>query len=224
MSKTKKEIIIFGTGGSSRDILDLIRYINQFNDYPVYECKGFLDDNSSKWRSKIDGVKVLGPLNSAVNYKNVFFINGIGNPANFIKKKEIIDRTTIPYDRFETIIHPTANVSKSADIGKGTVILPNTTVSSNVKIGDHVIILPNVVINHDGVIGDFSCVASGACVSGKVIIGKLCYLGTNCSIKEGISVGDSSLVGIGSVVLENIPSWSIYVGNPAKFLRSSKVD
>lgn len=222
MKSRIKEIIILGTGGSSRDILDIINDINKLKRDIAYKCLGFLDDDESKIGEKIGGLKVLGNLNSAKNYKNFVFINGIGSPANFFLKEKIIKKTTIPLDRFETIIHPTASVSKSAKIGKGTVISQNATICSNVQIGNHTIILPNVVISHDDIIGDYTCVASAACISGGVNIGKLCYIGANSTLKENIKVDDFCLIGIGSVVLEDVPETSVVVGNPAKFLRQTK--
>jgi len=41
-------------------------------------------------------------------------------------------------------------------------------------------------------------------------------LGTNCTIKEYIRIGEYSLIGMGSVVLNNVPKNSVFVGNPAK--------
>ncbi len=216
-----KKIIILGTGGNSVDILDTINDIN--SKEKRYECIGFLDDNESNLGKKIFGIKVLGFLNSAMNYDNdIYFVNGIGSPSNFWKKEEIIKKTQIPLDRFETIIHPTASISRTSKIGRGVVIFQNATITSNVVIGNHVIILPNTVISHDNIIGDYTCIAGGACISGNVKIGKLCYLGTNSTVIGNTNVGDHCLIGMGSVILKDIPDNSVYVGGPGKFLRNTR--
>jgi acetyltransferase-like isoleucine patch superfamily enzyme len=75
------------------------------------------------------------------------------------------------------------------------------------------------VISHEVTIGDYSCVAGGVCVSGRVSIGKACYLGSNCTIREGVRLGDYCLVGMGSVVLHDVPSNITVVGSPARPLR-----
>lgn len=218
MNKTKK-IIILGTGGTSVDILDIIHYINKQNKDQL-ECIGFLDDEERIGKS-VGGVKILGPLKKAKEYKNVFFINGIGNPNNFFRREEIIKKTSTPINQFLKIIHSSASVSKTAKIGFGSVIFQNVTINSNVRIGDHVVVLPNCVLSHDDDIGDYSCIASSVSISGGVKVGKSCYIGSSSAIKEFVNIGDYSLVGIGSVVLENIPNNSVFVGNPAKFLRKS---
>jgi len=46
-------------------------------------------------------------------------VNGIGSERNFWKKAAVIAKTGIPLDRFETIVHPTASVSRMATLGEG---------------------------------------------------------------------------------------------------------
>jgi sugar O-acyltransferase (sialic acid O-acetyltransferase NeuD family) len=210
--KSKIKIMILGTGGTSKDILDIVKDLK-------YQCVGFLDDDKDKWGKFINGVEILGPLKNGINYKDTFFINGIGNPANFLQKGKIIQNTKLSLTKFITLIHPSASISGSAFLGSGTIVFQNVVISSNAKIGNHVVILPNSVIGHDNKIGDYTCIASGVCISGLVKVGKLCYLGTGSVIKEGTTIADRSLVGMGSVVLNNIEEESAYVGNPAKFLR-----
>jgi sugar O-acyltransferase (sialic acid O-acetyltransferase NeuD family) len=216
-----KKIIILGTGGNCIDILDTINCINDSKRVSSYECVGFLDDNQQNWGKEHFGVPVLGPLNSAQEYPDHFFINGIGSPLNFWKKKEIISKTNLPGERFETIIHPTASVSSMASLGYGVVVFQNVTITSNVKIGNHVIVLPNCVISHDDVLGDYTCIAGGVCISGGVTVGHSCYLGTNSAIIGNVNIGNYCLIGMGSIVLEKIADNLVVVGNPARFLRKT---
>lgn len=212
-----KKIIILGTGGNCIDILDAINEINQIKK--TYEIIGFLDDDMNKWEKDYYGVKVLGGLIKAKEFRNTYFVNGIGSPNNFWKKEIILKKLDIPLECFETIIHPTAFVSKLSNIGKGTVILQNTTIASNVYVGNHVIILPNCAINHDDIIEDYVSIASGVCVSGGVIIKESSYIGSGSTLIGNIIVNKNTLIGMGSVVLKNVDEKSIVVGNPAKFLR-----
>lgn len=216
-----KKLIILGTGGNCIDILDTVYDINENNRHTIYECIGFLDDNQENWGKVHYGIKVLGPLNSASNYNECLFVNGIGSPFNFWKKKDIISKTQVPLEKFATIVHPSASVSKMAKLGRGTVVLQNVTIASNVTIGNHVIILPNVVISHDDSIGDYTCITGGVCISGGVTIGNSCYLGTNSAIIGNVSIGDYCLVGMGSVVIDTVEENSVVIGNPAKILRKT---
>ena len=214
-----RKIIILGTGGTCIDILDTLNDINGSRQEPVYECMGFLDDDEGAWGKEYYGVRVLGPLKSASQYPDCLFVNGIGSPNNFWRKRHIIPRTGVPIHRFETVVHPTASVSRMSRLGCGTVIFQHVTVGSNVGIGNHVIILPNTVISHDSMIGDYTCIAGGACISGAVEIGQSCYVGTNSAIAVGVKVGDCCLIGMGSVIRHDVAPDSVMVGNPARLLR-----
>lgn len=214
-----KPIIILGTGGNCIDILDTLLDINDAHAHPVYHCLGFLDDDPNKHGTLIAGVPVLGALDAARDYPDVFLVNGIGSPHNFWKKADIIAKTGAPPDRFETIIHPSASVSRMARLGRGVVVFQQVAITSGVQIGDHVIILPQAVVSHDDVIGAYTSITGGVSISGNVEVGALCYLGTNCAVRGGVRIGARSLIGMGSMVLDDVPENSVMVGAPARFLR-----
>ncbi|HNT55148.1 MAG TPA: acetyltransferase [Anaerolineaceae bacterium] len=214
-----RRIVILGTGGNCLDILDAIRDCNAAADRPVYDCIGFLDDDQELWGQQVAGVPVLGGLAAAPTLEDCLLVNGIGSERNFWRKPAIIARTGVPDDRFETIIHPSAVISPQALLGPGVVILPQVTVAANARLGRHVMVLPNTVISHDDEIGDYTCIAGGVCVSGQVKVGQCCYLGSHAAIINGITIGERALVGIGSVVLHDVPGNTVVVGNPARFLR-----
>jgi sugar O-acyltransferase (sialic acid O-acetyltransferase NeuD family) len=217
-----KRLIILGTGGNCVDILDTVYEQNAHSLRPPYECIGFLDDDPQQWGKKIWGVEVLGPLESAPKYPDAYFVNGIGSERNFWKKAAIIAKTQVPLARFETILHPTASVSRMATLGKGVVVLQQVTIANQARIGHHVIILPNTVISHDAVIGDYTCITGGVCISGGVTIGRDCYLGTNSSVIGGVQIGNGCLIGMGAVIRHDVPEHTVMVGNPARFLRKTQ--
>ncbi len=217
-----KKIVILGSGGNCIDILDTLLDINDAQGEKVYDCAGFLDDRPDRMGLSFHGVNVLGPLEKASELSDCSFVFGIGSTANFWRRHEIFARTGIPQERLETVIHPTASVSRMSQIGIGTIVLQHVTVNSNARVGKQVYILPNTVISHDDVIGDFSCIAGSAYLSGNVHIGRGCYIGAGASIREGIKIGDNCLIGMGSVVLKDVPWNSIVVGNPARFLRHTQ--
>jgi sugar O-acyltransferase (sialic acid O-acetyltransferase NeuD family) len=215
----RQKLVILGTGGTARDILDTVLDLNATGAGAGFDCVGFLDDNRAVWGSSLHGVPVLGPLRSARELSDCVFVNGIGSSGNFWRKGDIIAGTGIAIDRFATVIHPTASVSRSASIGRGVVILQHVSVTSNATIGDHVVVLPNSVVSHDDWIGDYTCVAGGVCISGNVRVGRSCYIGSRSALISGIEVGNGSLIGMGSVVLHDVEPNSVVVGNPARLLR-----
>lgn len=218
-----KKIVILGTGGNCIDILDTLLDINAVHGGLAYECIGFLDDKPELQNQSFHGVKVLGPLKKANELNHCSFVFGIGSALNFWKRRDILAKTGIDDERFETIIHPTASVSRMAVVGRGTIVFQNVTITSNVTIGSHVYVLPNSLVSHDDVIGDFTCIAGGVSISGGVHVGQGCYLGTNSVVRDGITIGDHCLIGMGSVVLKDVPENSVVIGNPARFFHNTRL-
>lgn len=211
-----KKVIILGTGGNCIDILESMLDINHGTASSCYDIQGFLDDDQNKTDTKIDGYPVLGSLKDAPKFKECYFVNGIGSPNNFRRKKEIIDSTGLSTESFISIIHPTAYISRSATLGIGVVVFQNVTITSHVSVGDHVVVLPQTVISHDANIGDYVCIAGGVNISGRVQIGGLSYIGSGANIIGGVTIGAGSLVGMGSVVLRDVQGGSVVAGVPAK--------
>jgi sugar O-acyltransferase (sialic acid O-acetyltransferase NeuD family) len=213
-------LVILGTGGNAVEIVETVDDINTAARGPRrYACVGFLDDNRDRWGHLLHGLPILGPLASGVDFPDARFVNGIGSPNNFWNRAAIVAKTGVPAERFETLIHPTATVSRTARLGHGVVVFPHVTIGASVEIDDHAIVLPSSVISHDSVVGAHTCVAAGVRISGAVSVGACCYLGTGASIIGSVTIGDGTLVGMGSVVLKDVPAGVVVVGNPGRFLR-----
>lgn len=216
-----QKLVILGTGGNSLEALDAIRATNRQRPGPSrFEVLGFLDDAADRQGQEVSGLPVLGRLGDAKQFRDTYFIFGVGSPSNHHMRGEILAAVGLEPDRFVSIVHPSAVVSETAMLGSGVIVLANATIGTNARIGVQVVILPNAIISHDNVVGGFTCIASGACISGAVTIGHSCYIGANASVIGGVQLGDSALVGIGSTVLHDVLPGSMVVGNPARVLRA----
>lgn len=54
--------------------------------------------------------------------------------------------------------------------------------------------------------------------SGRVTIGNNVFIGMNTTILKGVTIGDNVIIGACSLVNKNIPSNSVYTGNPCNFI------
>ena len=57
-----------------------------------------------------------------------------------------------------------------------------------------------------------------------VEIGENVWIGTGAIILPGVAIADNSIIGAGAVVTKNVPANSVYVGNPARYLKSVECD
>ena len=120
--------------------------------------------------------------------------------------------------QFATLVHPTAIISRTADIRRGTIIKAGTHISSSVSIGEFVVVNACVNIMHDCDVGDYSTVAPNAVLLGKVNTGKCAYIGANATVMPGRSIGGAAMVGAGAVVTKDVASHVTVVGIPARQL------
>lgn len=56
-----------------------------------------------------------------------------------------------------------------------------------------------------------------------VVIRKGAWIGAGCLILPGVTIGKHAVVGAGSVVIKDVPSKTLYAGNPAKKIKDIKL-
>lgn len=82
-----QNLIIIGAGGFAREVAWLVERINEKKFANKFNLLGFLDDKQElRGKSPGDGhVKVLGPVDSCVDYENALFVCTVG--ASTTRKK-----------------------------------------------------------------------------------------------------------------------------------------
>ena len=215
-----KRIVILGAGGNSLGILDAIEALNAIR--PTYVVEGILDDIPENQGRVVLGAKVIGKIEDAPRLAGCVFVNGISSVASFRKIPEVIRRTGLARERFETIVHPRATVASSARVGAGTAILAGSVMCPEAVIGDHVIILQNTTVNHHSRIGDFTTLSAGITILGYIEIGANAFIGGGATLAPLVKVGDGGLVGAGSVVIRDVPAGRVHAGNPAREIAGSR--
>lgn len=204
-------VIILGINGNCIDIAEAIEASAGMH------VAGFLDDDPSLTSgSLIAGYPLLGRISDAARMTDAKFVCGIGSPKSYRAKPQIIRQCGLSQDRWATVIHPTAVVSRHAVIASGCVLLAHVSVGARASMGFCSIALQGCVIGHDAVVSDFSILAGGVCLSGATSIGENAYIGSRVAVRDGIAIGARSLVGIGSVVVRDIPPDCVAYGTPAR--------
>lgn len=85
-----------------------------------------------------------------------------------------------------------------------------TIVEDYVKTDDHVHIAHNVHVGKNCIL------TAGTIFSGGVRLYENCWLGPNTAVKQKTVIGKDALIGIGAVVLKDVPEGAVIVGNPGK--------
>ena len=208
-----KKIVIVCAGDFGRELVWLIEDINAKD--PTYEILGLLDDDENKNGEDINGYKCIGKiglLSELAKEQDICAV--IATQSSQYRKKFVEENPDFHY--WETLIHPSANISSRAMIGKGCIICANCCISVDSVIGNHCIFNIGTTIGHDCVIQDYVSLMSGTVISGHVSISEGAYCGSNSTVIPGRRIGKYSTVGAGSVVIRNVKDNITVMGVPAK--------
>jgi len=118
-------------------------------------------------------------------------------------------------------VHPEVRIPKSVAIGLGTVIMAGTKFTVDATIGSHVVVYLNCAITHDVSIGDFALIPSGCSLSGAVVLEEGVQLGSHVSVLPSRRIGAWSVIGAGSVVVQDIPAGCTAVGVPCRVIKNT---
>ncbi|HHT23624.1 MAG TPA: hypothetical protein GXZ87_10015 [Bacteroidales bacterium] len=201
-----KKIIILGAGGAS---FNIIEYIEDINDVkPTWDLIGLLDDNISLLGSIIKGYPVIGTIDDCKKWDDAMFVSSIGSAYDLDLRMKVRQRIPFEDERFATIIHPLAYVSKSSKIGSGCIICPFTYLQADTEIGHNTYITSYTLIGHESKIGNHCVIAGGTIIAGSANVGDCTYIGVRSALKHEIVIGDHCMIGMGSVLWKNVKPYT----------------
>jgi sugar O-acyltransferase (sialic acid O-acetyltransferase NeuD family) len=213
-----RELLLVGAGGFGRETAEAVRAINQRNE--SWKLLGFLDEAPALQGGEVDGLPVLGPIDAVDRYPDAALTVCTGHPRNYFSRKRIVRRLGLDPARYATLVHPGAALATSTAVGPGSVVLAGVVTTAAVQLGAHVAVMPGVVLTHDDVVADYATFGAGARLAGRVRVDEGAYVGSGALVRENRTIGAWSLVGMGSVVLDDVPPGEVWVGVPARRLRA----
>lgn len=117
-----------------------------------------------------------------------------------------------------TLIHPTACVSRYAQIEQSSVVMAMAVINPFAKIGRGGIINTAATVDHDCMLGECVHVSPGVHLAGAVSVGDCSWIGIGASIRQCVTIGSQVMVGAGASVVSDIEDNLTVVGVPARVL------
>jgi sugar O-acyltransferase (sialic acid O-acetyltransferase NeuD family) len=207
------DLILLGAGGGVYDVLDIVDALN--DDGANINLLGVLDDGREPGSEHV-GLEVIGGLADCHRFASARFVSTIHNERDYSRHPEIIARLGLAPERFATLIHPRAGVSRRATIGHGVCICDGASVAGGVTIGDHAFLGARAVVGHNTTVEDHVVLAAGALLGGVVHAQRACYVGSAAAVRPNVTIGREALVGLGAIVVRDVPESFVVVGNPAR--------
>ena len=208
-SKSSGTILVIGAGGHAKAVVGAAKVSG-------YDVRAVYDDDESKWGKGILGVPIFGPINRILDAPRIPVIVAIADAAT---RKAFVDRLPLEWG---TLIHSTAVIDPTAEIGPGTVAFAGVVVQADVRIAQHTILNANATVSHDCILEEFVHLAPGVDLGSGVFIGTGAFLGIGAVAMPGVRVGAWSTVGAGAAVTEDLPERIVAVGCPARVIKQAE--
>ena len=181
---------------------------------------------------------------SEIMHKNViiptpYTVIDVRKGGKIVKKGvTVIGHKKFPKSRLETRIlvdrNATIQFKGSCSIGYGADIEahPNSVISfgegsgsnigatiicqEKVEIGNHAMLGRHVTIRDNN--GNHYMNRQGYKNTRPVVIGDKVWLTEQCTVMPGVTIGDGAIIGALSMVVRNVPAYSLAMGNPAEVI------
>ena len=196
----KKKLVVLGDGGHARAVVDAALSTGEFE---IEAVVGINESNEALWEKMgITWVSEEG-LEGLAN-PEAFAIVGLGQIKDPEPRAEAFLRLTSLGFELATVVAPSAYVSKSAAIGKGSVVMHGAVVNAHARIGENTIINSLALVEHDAVVGSHSHVSTRAVINGECRIGDNTFVGSGAIVKNGVSIGTRCVVPMGALVFSDL--------------------
>lgn len=197
-------LVIFGAGGFGRDLIFMAR--SERREVVI------LDDDASVVPD--GGVPLIGHDDLRLDDEMVISV------ADGHARAHIAAR----YRNFGRLSAATFAIGQGAVVGEGAVLCDYAYIVPSVIVGRHFHLNVYSYVSHDCVIGDFVTFAPKVCCNGSVHIGDYASIGTGALLRNGtherpLTIGRNAIVGMGAVVLADVPDNAVVVGNPARVIK-----
>jgi len=208
-------LLLLGAGGHARVVAETALTTGFFTNI------AFLDDRYSALNLLPHqvGWPVIGRIASAfdaqLRQQFPFALVAIGN-ANV--RLHLLRRLMAAGYEVPVLVHPTASLSPSAQLGPGSVVFAHASIQAQALIGSGVILNTCCSVDHDVQIGNGVHVCPGARLAGQVQVGDRSWIGIGSSVIQQIRIGSDVMVGAGAAVVRDLPDSVTAVGVPARVL------
>jgi sugar O-acyltransferase (sialic acid O-acetyltransferase NeuD family) len=198
-------VIIVGAGGLARILFDAL-------DQQGIQVCGFLDSREELFGQDYLGTPVLG---SPLTYfdPHYQYISAVGDPK---LKRQLLASLVAKSARFFS--PPNRFSGSEVTCGTGNFITPGASISHHVELGNHIYIDTSVIVGHDVIVEDYGTIGAMVFIAGDVHLGPEVAVHPKATIAKGVKVGARATIGIGSVVLWDVPEGETVFGNPARVI------
>lgn len=139
-----------------------------------------------------------------------------------------IRKDIVPFNSFElgekSVIESFSTINNmvgAITIGSCSRIGLGNTIIGPVSIGNNVNLAQNITVsglNHNYTDPNKIIISQGI-TTFEIIIEDDVWIGANSVILAGVSIGKHSVIAAGSIIVQNVPAYTVVAGNPGKIIK-----
>lgn len=210
------KLAIYGSGGLGKEVLELAKQVNTISSN--WDEIFFVDDVTTETSLFEHKIFSFDKIINIYKDNEIEFVIAVGEPEI---RKLLFSKIKNAGYKLTVLIHPNVFISDRTKVGDGSIICSGVFVSCDVKIEENVYIQALAAIGHDCKIGANSVISSFASFGGTCAVGECSFIAMSVPVKEKTNIGSNSIVGLGSVVLRDIPDNVVALGNPARAMKAN---
>jgi len=211
----KTPLLIFGAGTLAR--LACL----EAEDNSTYEVIGFVVDDSLMAADRFLDRPVHTWSAARVRFAShtVAMHCAIGY-RTMLRRAAVFDQVKAAGFGCVSLVSVQAHVSRHAELGENCFVMAGAVIEPGARLGPNNMVWSNATVCHDCTIGSHNFIAAGATLGGHVTLGDRNFLGFGSVVRERKRVGNNVLIGAQSLVLEDAKDLSVYLGSPARAVKS----
>ena len=191
------DLVLLGGGAFAREIHDW--FAPGRSGWP-HRFAGYLNDGPHLQEMGARGLALLGDTRTFKPKTGQRLIMAVGEPND---KQSLAERFA-DWSLFETLIHPLASVSSTAQLGAGAVVGPFCYVSSDAAADEFLTLNAHSSLGHDVKVGRYTTLSCYVDLTGWVDVGSACFFGSGARVVPKIKIGKNCRIGAGAVVMRNV--------------------
>ncbi|MFP4090573.1 MAG: acetyltransferase [Cyclobacteriaceae bacterium] len=205
------DLLLIGGGGHCKSVIDVLEKEGR------YQIKGIIDVAEKAGLEVLDypiiGTEDALPELLKTIPQCLITVGQLGKSESRLRIYRLLKKLGA---KLPIIISPLAYVSPHARLGEGTVVMHQACVNAGVQIGINCIINSQALLEHDAHIGDHCHISTAATINGDCRLGDQVFVGSGARLRQGVSITSGSLIGMGSIVLQDIAEAGTYAGIPSR--------
>ena len=106
-------------------------------------------------------------------------------------------------------------IGSCSRIGLGNTIIGPVSIGNNVNLAQNITVSG---LNHNYTDPNKIIISQGI-TTFEIIIEDDVWIGANSVILAGVSIGKHSVIAAGSIIVQNVPAYTVVAGNPGKIIK-----